>query len=196
MNHLRVGVVAILVLVGLVVLPGCGDDDTTTTSTTAETGDKLPKLPAGWTEYVNRDGGYAIGVPPGWFGKRRGARTELLSPEQLAALSVTVDRTNEVLEVPLEQLASATISSGGLGLEEVQPGNPMKWGHHYDAVAVKATGIGGEANVNQNLLLVVIRREGIATFTVLAAVNAENHPRFYKDEIKEMIRSLRSRPIS
>lgn len=180
------------------LIAGCGGDgaDTTAAPAPVETADKLPALPAGWSGYQNRDGGYAIGVAPGWLAKRRAARTELISPEQLAAVSITVDRTDELLEVPLEQLASATISSRGLRLEEVDPREPEAFAHDYDAVAVKATGIGGEANVEQNLLLVVIRREGIATFTVLAAVNADSRPRLYRDEIRGMIRSLRSRPIT
>ncbi len=184
--------------VGLSLIAGCGDDDetTTTTSRPVETAHELPELPPGWVEYVNRDGGYAVGVPPGWFAKRRGARTELLSPEQLASVVISIDRTDEVLDVPLDQLASATISSGSLGLTEVESSQPKPFKHRYDAYAVKATGFSDEANVEERLLLAVVRREGIATFTVLAAVNAENHPRFYEDEIERIISSLRSRPIN
>ncbi len=194
----RAHAVALTAAIGLSLLAGCGEDDETTTAASrpVETADELPELPPGWTEYSNRDGGYEVGIPPGWFARRRGARTELLSPEQLASVAISIDRTDEVLDVPLEQLASATIASGSLGLTDVEPGEARPFGHRYDAFAVKATGFSDEANVEERLLLAVVRREGIATFTVLAAVNAENHPRFYEDEIERIIRSLRSRPIN
>ena len=182
---------------GLVALSGCGDsDETTTTSTVVETIERSPKLPEGWTEHINREAGFSIGAPPLWTAKARGTRSELGSPEQLAAVTVTIDRTDEVLEVPLEQLATATISAGVPGLSEVEPGEPKPLKHRYEAVRLRATGVGGDENVPEDLQLVVLRRPGIATVTVLAAVNAKNHPKFYLDEIDKMIDSIRTRPIA
>lgn len=178
------------------LIAGCGDWGTTTTSLPVETIEKSPDLPKGWTEHANKAVGFTIGVPPGWSVEDHGVRTELLSPEHLAAVSVTVDRTDEVLDVPLEELASATVSAGVPGLRQVKPGEPRPFEHRYDAVLLGATGVGGDKNVHERLQLAVLRREGIATFTVLAAENAKNHPHFYDKQIKQIIRSVRSRPIT
>jgi hypothetical protein len=179
-----------------VLIAGCGDSGTTTTTQPVETIDRPAKLPPGWYTWTNKQAGFTIGVPPGWSADNRGVRTELLSPEHLAAVSVTVDRTNEVLDKPLDQLASATIAVGVPGLRHVQPGEPKDFGGHYDAVLLKATGVGGDQNVKERLQLAVLRRPGIATFTVLAAENASDHPHFYDEQIKKIMRSLRSRPIN
>lgn len=182
---------------GLIALPGCGGGEgATTTSRPAETIEPSPRLPEGWAEHINRDAGFSIGVPPLWTAKARGTRSELGSPERLAAVTVTIDRTDEVREVPIDQLATATISAGVPGLSEVEPGEPRPIRHRYEAVKLRATGVGGDENVPEDLQLVVLRRRGIATVTVLAAVNANNHPKFYLDEIDKLIASIRTRPIT
>lgn len=175
---------------------GCGaDGDTAAVTTPVEAADPLPELPGGWSEHHNEDAGFAIGVPPGWRARDRGIGTELRSPERLAAVSVAADRTGEVLSVPLEQLATATISSEIPGLRDVEPGEPHPFRHRYNAVALTARGVAEPKGVRERLLLLIVRRDELATFTVLAAHNAEEHPRFYEDEIERMIRSLRGRPI-
>jgi hypothetical protein len=194
----RLRIALSLVAAASLVLPlgGCGSDTTSTTSTAVETIEKPANLPAGWTRHTNKLAGFTVGVPPGWTIADRGQHGELRSPDQLAAVSISADRTNEVLDVPLDQLATATISAGVPGLRDVKPGSPRKFRGHYDAVALKATGVGGDQNVPERLLLVILRRPGIATFTVLAAENAKNHPHFYDTAIREIVRSLRSRPIT
>lgn len=175
---------------------GCGEDeDTEPVTTPVESAERLPELPKGWSEHRNDDAGFAVGVPPGWMARDRGISTELRSPERLAAVSVAADRTGEVLAVPLEQLATATISGEIPGLRDIEPGEPRALRHRYDAVSLRAAGVAEPKDVRERLLLAIVRREGTVTFTVLAAHNAEENARFYEDEIERLIRSLRSRPI-
>jgi hypothetical protein len=175
---------------------GCGDgDEEPRVTTLVESAEPLPQLPKDWTVHHNEDAGFAIGVPPGWKARDRGITTELRSPEALAAVSVAADRTREVIDAPLAEVATATISAPIPKLRDVEPGDPRPFRHSYDAVALRATGASVREDFRQRLLLVILRREDIVTFTVLAAHNAEEHRRFYEGEIERMIRSLRSRPI-
>lgn len=195
MKAMRTGaLIAALALASLAV--GCGEDaDEAPPTAPVETADPLPELPAGWSVHANRDAGFALGVPPGWTARARGVRSELRSPERLAALAVTVDRTDEVLAAPLDELASATIAAEVPGLRDVEPGEPRPLRHRYEAVALRATGVAGDEDVPERLLLAVVRREGIATFTALAARNARRSPHLYARQMERAIRSLRSRPI-
>lgn len=176
---------------------GCGSDgDEEPVAAPLETREPSPDLPRGWSVHQNEDAGFAIGVPPEWKARDRGIGTELRSPERLAAISVAADRTSEVLAIPLDQLATATIAGQIPGLSEVEPGEPRPLRHRYDAVQLRSRAVAERENVQERLLLAIVRRPEVVTFTILAAHNAEEHPRFYEDEIERMIRSLRSRPIT
>ena len=157
-----------------------------------ESDEPLPELPRGWSEHVNHSAGLTVGVPPGWSADNNGIRTELLSPDELVAATIVADRSDEALEFPLDQFAEAAITGLG-GIEQLEPGDARSFEHRYDAVAVEATGVGGKKQIRQKILLVVVRRESLATFTVLVARNAEQNTRRYDGDVETLIRSLRSR---
>ena len=182
-----------LFLVAALVGSGCGADDSPPPAPPVESIEELPQLPRGWNEHVNHSAGLTIGVPPGWEADNDGIRTELRSPDRLVAATIVADRSDEALEFPLDQFADAAITGLG-GIDDLEPGDSRSFEHRYDAVAVEATGVGGPKDVRQKILLVVVRRDALATFTVLVARNAEQGTEDYEGEIETMIRSLRSRP--
>lgn len=172
---------------------GCGDDEEPEQSKPEERADELPKLPPGWTVHRNQNAGVAFGVPPAWSAENEGNVATVKSPEQLVAMTILADRTDDVLEVDLEQQASATVAA----IDEVQdlePGETREYGHRYEAVAIKATGVAGKEEIKQDFLLVLVRREDLALFTVLVARNAKRDTSAYDDDIGRMIASIRSRP--
>jgi hypothetical protein len=183
----------------VVLLAGCeGDRNDARKSaprTVEETVDPLPNLLPGWSEHVNRHGGFAIGVPPGWSASAHGARSELRSPERLAAVSIGVDRTSDAIDAPLERFAAATLKAGLPGVSGLDAGSPRPFRHPYQAVSVEATGVAGEAGLAEDLELVLIRRDGLATYTALVAQNAERGRGVYAAQIDQMLATLRGRPI-
>ena len=172
---------------------GCGDDEAPEPSKPEERADELPKLPPGWTVHRNENAGVAFGVPPAWSPENKGNVTTVKSPEQLVAMTILADRTDDVLEVDLEQQASTTIAALN-DVQDLEPAETRKYGHRYEAVAIKATGIAGKEDIKQDFLLVLVRREDLALFTVLVARNAEQDTSAYDEDIRRMIASIRSRP--
>lgn len=180
-----------------------GTGDLGSTEPGPEDADPLPGLPAGWGREVNEAAGFAIGVPPEWTAgpSPAGQGTMLTSPDRLALISITADRTAGALELPLGEFAQRTAEA--LGTEIAGAGRfkalrverPHPFPHRYDAAAVEATGTPVRSGVHERILVVVIRREGYATYIAVARSNAERSSQFGGEATFERaIRSLRGRP--
>lgn len=185
-----------LVAAALIALgaPGCGDEDETEgVVRRAETAQPVPGLPAGWSVHRNAKAGFALGVPPAWRAENHGIRSLVRSPDRLVAATISADRTTAGLEFPLDEFAETAIT-GVEDIRDLEPGETRRFRHRYEAAAVEAEGEGGKEDLRQKLLLVVARREGIATLIVLVARNAEQATARYTPQVERMIRSLRSRP--
>jgi hypothetical protein len=171
---------------------GCGDEESPPRP--VETSDPLPKLPRDWKREVNRRAGFAIGVPPGWSARDRRRSSLFRSPDLLVAVSVSADRSQEGLAVPLEEFANR-VADALRGFKRLRTGRPRPFRARYEAVAVPGSGQSAKGGVPQNLLVVVERDEGVATYTALVARNAKPGARSHRDEVSRMVRSLRSRPV-
>jgi len=183
-----------LAIAAALLAAGCGDDDSEDApESPPETAEAVPELPGGWTVHRNQNAGVAVGVPPAWSAENDGNDILIRSPERLVAATILADRSDEALETPLDQLAETTIT-GITGIRDLEPGETVEYKHRYDAVEIDAVGVAGKQDVKQDFQLVLLRRDDLATFTVLVARNAEENTNAYDDEIKRMIASIRTRP--
>jgi hypothetical protein len=193
--RIRGRLAALLAAVLLLAAPGCGEDDgTEPPERRSETVDRLPELPAGWKRYINHRAGFAIGLAPGWKAERRGTSTLLRSPDHLVAVSISADRTPGALEHRLEPFARAAAKSLP-GFKDLKTRKPRRFEQRYAGVAVPGKGRARKSGIRQRLLLIVLRRKGVATYPVLVARNAERNSRFYGHQAVEIVRTLRGRPI-
>jgi hypothetical protein len=155
----------------------------------------VPDLPGGWKVHVNRPGGFALGVPPGWKAKDEGTSTSVRSFDHLVAVSITPDRTDEALAIPLEDFATrALIALPGFE-RELEPGPARRFRGRYEGVEVRAAGTAAETGVRQRVRLVVLRRDAIVTFTVVLAASTRPSARASNRLAERMLRTLRSRPV-
>lgn len=184
---------ALVLLLAVVCGGGCAGGDPEPRQAPPETVDELPKLPAGWHEYVNHRAGFAIGRPPGWSARRRGASTLLRSPDRLVAISISADRTTAAIEFPLGDYALEATEALA-GFKELEVGKVRPFKAHYEAETVEAAGT-AKGGVRQRLQLIAMRRDAVATYAVLIARNAEEQSGFYGREALKMVRTLRGRPI-
>lgn len=171
----------------------------------AETAEAVPELPRGWTVANSRSQGLRLGAPPGW---RRGERclprgvgtrsaTVLCSPDRLVTLSISADRSDESLELAPDQFALRTLAAlGERGYRsELKSSEPRRFRARYEGARVDATGVAARTGVRQDLSLVVLRREGVATFTAVIAANAERATGPAVRLAERALRTLRSRPV-
>jgi hypothetical protein len=191
---------AALLIVAAIAVGGCGGSDSSTGQSTttqrhhSEDADPLPDLPAGWKPYLNRVGGFAVGRPPGWKATRKGTGSLLRSFDRLVAVSISPDRTPDAQELPLDSFATrALLALPGAGAG-VQPSDPKPYDHHYDAV--KSTFEAKASNIKLRDSLIVIRRDHLATFTVLIAANADAAARPAEEIARKVVATLRSQPPS
>ena len=217
------GSAAIALVLAVLALAACGSDDEpsagagpdprerTITDDSArldpevsgpEDADPLPRLPTGWGREVNGEAGFAIGVPPGWTARPspQGQGSVIVSPDELAVISITADRTSGALELPLGEFARRTAAA--LGSEVAGAGRfrgleverPWRFDHAYDAVAVRARGTprGGEP---ERVLVVVVRRASYASYVAVARQNAVEDSQYAdRETVERAIGSLRGRP--
>jgi hypothetical protein len=192
-------------LAAAALLAGCGSDDEEPTGAQPqprETVEELPDLPDGWRKAVNRPSGFVVGVPPGWDARMaEGAQGSLLrTPDDLVVVSISADRTGGALELPLEEFATRTAEAlggevAGEGrLRNLELGELRELRHRYDAVALTATGTAARG-VRERILVAVIRREGLATYVVVARENARRASQFGDlGTVERIARTLRGRP--
>ena len=190
--------------------PGSTQTDTTKSPTTDEDGpaeetiDPPAKIPDDWQRITNRQAGFSVGIPPGWSesGTPGGQGSVITSPDELITLTVTADRTRGALELPLDEFATRTAEALGsdvVGKDRfrdlfVTAAAPFKAG--YEASAVRASGRSARTDVEELILVVVARREDIASYVIVSRENAEKKSDVAsRDDVKEIIRSLRGRPV-
>lgn len=172
---------------------GCGERGEPEPATSpAETVDPLPELPRKWSRHVNRRAGFAIGLPPGWNARDRRRSSLLRSPDHLAAVTVSADRTDGGLALPLDEFATR-VTDALKGFRRLKTEPPRPFRVRYDAVAVAGSG-DAKGGVPQRVLVVVERRAGVATYTAVVAANAKRATGHHRDEIRRVLRSLRGRP--
>jgi hypothetical protein len=184
----------VLATASALMLGGCVVDEKDEPPPPVETSEPLPKLPREWSREVSRSAGFAIGVPPRWTASERRRSALFRSPDRLVAVSVSADRTVEGLAVPLDEYATR-VADALRGFSNLKVGKSRPFRAHYEAVAVPATG-DAKGGVPQRLLVVVERRGGLVTYTLLVARNAKVGAGAHGDEIRRMVRSLRGRQPS
>jgi hypothetical protein len=196
---------AALLFVAAIVVAGCGGsdsgDETTPTPPPpkqrhAEDADPLPELPAGWKPYLNRPGGFAVGLPPGWKASRKGTGSLIRSFDRLVAVSISPDRTPDAQDLDLDEFATrASLALPGV-TADTQPSDPKSYDHHYDAVESKYEAKDQRSGVKQRDSLIVIRRDHLVTFTVLIAASADPQARPAEELARKVVATLRSQPPS
>jgi hypothetical protein len=200
---------ACCLLPAALIAAGCGSDsesdDATTGEAPTETAERVGNLPDGWERLTNDAQGFEIGVPPGWgegkaCGKRAPAAasgtTLLCSPDRLVTLNVSVDRTNEALEVEPSEAATRTaeaISAQNFD-GKLDPGSPKRVKGHYNGASLSTEGKAG--NVDQEVEVYVLQREGIAVITAVIAANADENADAGVKLAEEAVLSLRTKPVT
>lgn len=178
-------------------LSACGDDsdEDTTTTTPQEGAQAVPKLPRGWQVTTNLGQGFAFGLPPGWTERLGKGQVSIVnSVDRRVAVTISADRTNEALALPLDAYATGvakSLESGGFS--DVRSGAAKPFPDRYRAVSLSATGR-GPGGVRERIIVFVLRRDRIVTLTALAARRASVPANLYRDSLERLVRSLRSRP--
>jgi len=191
----------ILVVLAIVLVPAlgaCGSDDGPAAPAVprqAETVDELPKLPRGFEPYVSRINGIAFGRPPGWQVKRRGVATLLEAPDRLVVMSISADRSNEALMGDPRTFAVQTFSALEGYEGELDPSEPQRFRHRYNAFEVKGRGVAADSGVRQRMRLIVLEREGAAVVTAVIAENADVGAPGEVRQALQALRTLRTRPV-
>jgi hypothetical protein len=189
-----------LLAAGLVLatFAGCGDSassDPEPKPRPPETADEPPDLPDGWKPYVNRAGGFVLGLPPGWKPKEIGASTLIRSYDELVSIQVTPDRTDEAIRYDPEKFATRAIAALPGYEEPLKPGKPEPYRGHYDGATVSAHGVAKATGVEQDVELTFLVNPKVAAFTAVVAANATapqaEASRRLADDV---VASIRSRP--
>jgi hypothetical protein len=180
-------------------LAACGDDDDDAAPPPVErkqeTAEELPKLPRGFEPHLSRANGLILGRPPGWKATNRGIATLLIAPDKLVVMSLTADRTDAALAADPRALATDTfqVLEGYKG--RLDPSEPRRFKHRYEAYAVKGEGVAADTGVPQRLRLIVLRRKGATIVTAVIAENAKVKAPEEVDQALEALRTLRTRPV-
>ncbi len=196
----------------LALLAGCGGDDDgdgdapeeATSPPNVEQPEQVGGLQRGWTVERNSAQGFSLGAPPGWRegadclrggAEAPGGVTIMCSPDKLVTLSVSADRTNEALEVDPAEFAARTLTGLADSYDELEPGKVKPFKGHYDGASVEGTGKAVGTGVNQNVQVVVLRRDGVANFTAVIAANADKPTEPAAKLANEALETLRSQPV-
>lgn len=177
---------------------GCGGGSQTTTSKVEpkETGQKLPKLPAGWKARKDRTIGYAIGVPTGWQVSGRSKRVLLRSPDHLVAVTLTADRSPRTFRIPLDRFAVQALAGLPGFKVPLEPSKPKPFkGTPLQAVATTASGAQA-GGLKERATLIVLRRDHLVNYTVAILENAEQPGSpFDRAVALRMVQTLRDEPL-
>jgi hypothetical protein len=179
-------------------LAACGSDDEPAPPTVerqTETAQELPKLPRGYERYISRVNGLGFGRPPGWKATERGTATLLTAPDKLVVMSLSVDRTDEALAGDPRTLAVDTFQALEGYEGELDPSEPRRFKHRYDAFQAEGRGVAASSEVPQALRVIVLEREGVAVVTAVLAENAKEKAAFEVRQALDTVRTVRTRPV-
>jgi hypothetical protein len=191
----------VTLLAGLLALSaiaaGCGDgsDDPGPPAQAPETAHRVPDLTPRWEVHVNRPGGFAFGLPPGWRARDRGTSTLVRSLDRLVAVSIVPDRTPGAIEVPLDDFARRALVALPGFERELTPSRERRFRHRYDGIRVEGRATAKGTGVRQRVRLIVLRRGRQVTFTVIIAANVRGGGAA-TGVAERMVRTLRSRPVA
>jgi len=180
------------------VVSACGSDEPEQppeVQRELETVDKLPKLPRGFEPYSSRINGLALGRPPGWEATKKGVATLLIAPDELVVMSVSADRSDEALAANQPTLAAETFAALEGYKGTLDPSDPRRFKHRYDAFQVEGQGVSAKTKVRQNLRVVVLEREGSTVVTAVIAENAKEKAPAEVRQALDALRTLRTRPV-
>jgi hypothetical protein len=204
---------AILLVGASLALGACGGDGETTSSTSTvdkavpdevEKAEKVPDLPDGWTVLSDPVQGFRLGAPPGWKdgrdclleGASPGDVTVLCSPDKLVTLSITADRSADGLTLDPADFAQQTLdqlaAEGFRGPLDAREPKPFDARYRGASVTAKGTSTSG---VRENVTVVTMRRDGVATFAAVIAANADRPTDPAVELAEEALRTLRSQPL-
>ncbi len=207
---------AILLALGLAA---CGEKDETTTAGSTDTGTtttgtgeetngaeppavKPAEIPDDWERVVNEEAGFSFGMPPGWTERSTpgGQGSIVTSPDELVAVTITADRTEGALGLPLDEFATRTAEALGSDVvgrdrfKDLFVTRAVPFKGDYEAAAVRASGKSVRTGTEE-LIFVVVLRSPDAAFVVVSRENAEQpSDEATRDDVKAIIRSLRSEP--
>ena len=176
------------------LIAGCGSETPSPPPRPVEKVDPPARLAAGWRTEINRIAGFTVGVPPAWRTKATGTATLLDSPDRQVAVTISADRTDEALDLPLDRFALET-ASGLTGFKGLVVGRPRPFRDRYRGVFVLARGSQATKGLPQRLQIVVLRRDRVAVYPILAASRVGLRSPFAQ-QLEPIIRSLRGRPVS
>jgi hypothetical protein len=177
---------------------GSGDDATSSTTTTPkpppkETRDKLPGKPKDWEAYVNDRGGYALLLPRGWKAEGDGPQALIRSYDRLVAISIAPDRSDAARKTPIADYATNTADQLR-GFEDGFDAKGMRpFDHRYEGTEIFGTGTSRDG-VDQRASVIVLRRDDVATVTVVLAANAKPASKESERIALRAIGTLRTRP--
>jgi hypothetical protein len=158
-----------------------------------ETVHQLPKLPDDWERHVNRAGGFAFGVPRGWKVSERGDGSLIRSFDRLVAISIVPDRGDGALEIPVDQFATRAAEALPGFRKRLRVQGEGRFQHRYEGAEVRAVGT-AEGGIDQRVSVIVLRRDQLATFTVVIAKNEREAAGPSKKLADRIVETLRSRP--
>ncbi len=153
----------------------------------------LPDLPARWQRYVNRRGGFAIGLPPGWKARDRGPGARVRSFDRLVAISIAPERDPGALAIAPREYAVRTAAALPGYEPAVDPGPPHPYRHRYDGAQVRAVAVARGSEVRQRLRVLALRRGELVTFAVVIAANAKPAAQPSAELAERVVATLRSR---
>jgi hypothetical protein len=203
------GAIAAAAVALALTLPACGSEGDSGDgrgdgeASATETVDRPAKLADGWKRVTNKPAGFTVGRPPGWEShSTAGQGTLLRSPDALAVVTITADRTDGALELPLGPFARRTAAAlgtevaGKARFRDLEVEQARRLGHRYDAAIVAAQGrSGGGKAPRERLTVAVVRRPDLAAYVLVARENDERRSAFVgKRTIEAIARSLRGRP--
>jgi hypothetical protein len=181
--------------VAALALAGCGGGTDLHPNTKPESAQPPAPLPAGWHHYRDYVSGFSLGVPPGSRAERRSDALRIGSPDRLVAVSVTADRTDATLAVPLDRLATASLS-GLPGYDQHLRGTePVPLGGTpLDSAQTTAVGVARATGVPQRVTVVALRRDHLVNYTTVVAANARSTPAYDTAQALQIGRTIRDVP--
>lgn len=189
--------VAAVVTAALVATAGCGEKEepkrATPVPVAEETADPLPTLPKSWQPYISGAAGFAIGLPRGWKPSGNEDGATIRSFDKLVVMTISPDRSADGLTVAVDEYAERAARALPGYRDQIVPSMARPFGRNYEAVEVGATATASATGVKQDLSLIVLRREGVATFTVVIAANAKPKAEDSRELAERMVETLRTR---